>query len=132
MQQAFFVPHVYRVEALVHAELKDCRYREVGCSCSRSHIEWFRVSEPHARSVVEKWSEWVGRKPYEGVVSGRKGAKMKWMLKRSTGDKEIEKLCQPLEQARMPGAGGVAALRRSPRFNAGKRRDRWVKRGGKG
>lgn len=62
------VPHIYRLEALVQAELAAHRLEEVECPCGRrSHIEWFEVSLANARKVVIKWSAWMRRNPYEMV-----------------------------------------------------------------
>ena len=61
------VPHIYRLEALVQAELAAHRLEEVGCPCGKTHIEWFEESLANARKVVIKWSEWMRRNPYEMV-----------------------------------------------------------------
>lgn len=58
------VPNVYRVEALVHAELAASRLEERECSCGTKHIEWFEEALAHARKVVIKWSEWMRTNPY--------------------------------------------------------------------
>lgn len=59
------VPHVYRVEALVHAELAASNLVEIGCSCGRQHREWFEEELAHARKVVIKWSQWMRKHPYQ-------------------------------------------------------------------
>ena len=61
------VPNVYRLEALVHAELAASRLEEVGCPCGKKHIEWFEEAVAHARKVVVKWSEWMRTNPYKEV-----------------------------------------------------------------
>ena len=61
------VPHIYRLEALVQAELAAHRLEEVGCPCGRTHIEWFEESLTKARKVVAKWSAWMRTNPYEMV-----------------------------------------------------------------
>lgn len=61
------VPNIYRLEALVQAELAACRLEEVGCSCGTRHIEWFDEALAHARKVVVKWSEWMRTNPYKEV-----------------------------------------------------------------
>ena len=60
------VPNIYRLEALVQAELAPSRL-EVECSCGKKHNEWFEVDLAHAKRVVEKWSEWMRTYPYEEV-----------------------------------------------------------------
>jgi len=83
------VKHVLRVEELVHAELKACRYRENGCQgCGGNHIEWFRASEEHVRAVIAKWTAWVEQGPYEE----RGGL---WRL-RGECESELEELSWPL------------------------------------
>jgi len=108
------VAHVFRVEALVHAELKDVRYREVNCrGCGKSHIEWFRETIQHARRVFDKWAGWMKTEPY-AYVAGEHGTG--WKLKQDIGQEEIEKLCQPLERLVIAPKGTPAASsRRRPR-----------------
>jgi hypothetical protein len=51
------VPHAYRVEALVHVELREYRFREQKCiGCGKNHKEWFKVRPEVADQVVEKYS----------------------------------------------------------------------------
>ena len=90
MQSGGRVPHVYRVEALVHAELNDYRFQEKCKGCGKNHIEWFRVTVETARRVIEKWSNWMIRKQPYGV--GGAGSP----LKQSIGDSDVLELCQPL------------------------------------
>ena len=59
------VPNIYRLEALVHAELAASRLQVMDCSCKIIHNEWFEEKLTHARMVVVKWSNWMRRKPYE-------------------------------------------------------------------
>ena len=61
------VPNIYRLEALVQAELAATRLEETGCSCGVRHIEWFEEALAHARKVVVKWSEWMRTDPYQEV-----------------------------------------------------------------
>jgi hypothetical protein len=97
------LPHVYRVEALVHAELNDSRVREIACKkCSErktrkegkerivGHQEWFRVSPDHAQKVIKKWSDWMINNPYEE----RNG---EWRLRKAISAHEIDALCTPIE-----------------------------------
>lgn len=63
--KATLVPNARRVEALCHAEL---RYRQaiIYCyGCFKIHQEWFEVSPTEAIAVIEKWSAWMKKKPYQ-------------------------------------------------------------------
>ncbi|KAF9894043.1 hypothetical protein FE257_009015 [Aspergillus nanangensis] len=62
------VPHVHRVERLVHLELGDMRLRDLGqCEdCGKEHREWFEVpAEKMALKRVDdcirRWVEWAER-----------------------------------------------------------------------
>lgn len=86
------LPHVYRIEALVHEELREVRLREQGCKkCGAWHQEWFLVSPEHARAVIQKWTKFMLSKPYDRY--GR--------LKKSITRERIEKLCQPVTDPRL-------------------------------
>ncbi|KAL3440133.1 meiotically up-regulated gene 113-domain-containing protein [Aspergillus insuetus] len=67
------VPHVTRVERLIHAELAEQRRKEVGCPgprCGRTHKEWFEVNELLALLVVRKWVAWMQKVPYMRIPGG--------------------------------------------------------------
>jgi hypothetical protein len=86
------VPHVSRVEALVHLELIHHRRREQKCpGCFKSHVEWFEVSKDIAIGVVRKWSAWMATLPYEKHM---KDGEEQWILK-SKEPKYLDKLCRP-------------------------------------
>ncbi|KAF7156034.1 hypothetical protein CNMCM5623_009176 [Aspergillus felis] len=60
------VPHVHRVERLIHLELGDVRVRDLGrCEeCGKEHREWFEVAaEKQALKRVDecirRWVEWA-------------------------------------------------------------------------
>ncbi|KAI1857006.1 uncharacterized protein JN550_013499 [Neoarthrinium moseri] len=72
------VPNPRRIESLCHAELKHCRIKIYCRVCSKQHIEWFETSPQKAIAVVQKWSHWMRKRPYEERVL-RKGSK--WYLK---------------------------------------------------
>ena len=78
------VPHVARVEKLIHTELKDFRHKQTKCICGVIHIEWFEVSHLDVAVVVEKWSSWMETNPYypNGLL---KGQHQEW----------LEELCKP-------------------------------------
>lgn len=99
------VPHVYRLERLIHAELTSCRRRERGCyGCRGNHDEWFATSVQHVWAVMRKWTTWIRSKPYEQfaeVSYSHKGGhvvKMRWRLKEEHR-KDLVNLCQPLRFA---------------------------------
>lgn len=123
MQQAVAVPHVRRVETLVHAELREVRFMEVRCKgpeCGRTHKEWFRVDVAHAKRVVRKWRDWMRGRPYEEVKEGR--GRGKWVLAGSVGEGDIEKLVEQLVGEKVAAGGKRPALRRSGRLSGGKGR----------
>jgi len=109
----FQVLYPNRIEALIHAELKDCRLREPACpGCGKSHKEWFRVDPNLATKVIQKW---VKLSLYEG---GR--------LKESLTNADIEKMCEVTtlkettnlkslanRRSRRPSAIGTGRSRRS-------------------
>ncbi len=64
--------HVYRVEALVHAELASFCTQEVKCeNCQRCNIEWFEVSSQSVIDVVNRWTSWMMNEPYAKVASSQ-------------------------------------------------------------
>ena len=74
------VPHVFRVEAIVQAELRKYRRKEVKCKgCHKAHIEWFEQSPSAAITSVRKWSAWIRKEPYE--TTGRLKDKFKQDLR---------------------------------------------------
>ncbi|KAH8691550.1 T5orf172 domain-containing protein [Talaromyces proteolyticus] len=88
------VKHVYRVEKLVHTELKNCRRIEEKCpGCGRNHVEWFEVSRDLAVQVVRKWMAWIKEAPYEERSSK---TKTEWVLK-DEQMKKLKELSQPLK-----------------------------------
>lgn len=85
------VKHAHRVERLVHTELKEVRYEEIGCKgCGGRHIEWFQTGPENAASIIKKYSDWTATDPYQFHQSTSS-----WRLDMSRRD-EIEELCKPL------------------------------------
>ena len=83
------VPHVNRVERLMHMELKEIR-KSMKCEgCGRVHSEWFEISEDDAKRVFLKWKDWIIQQPYEMDSAG------KWRLKPSF-KATMADVCQPL------------------------------------
>lgn len=64
---AILVPYARRVEKLIHADLRKCRFVEHGChGCHRSHWEWFMgLNESLLKAKIEKWTDWIMSKPYK-------------------------------------------------------------------
>lgn len=88
------VRHAYRVERLIHAELKEVRLWEPCCrGCSGSHKEWFRETVRHAERVFEKWAAWMEEMPY---VEGEE--KPGWALRKDISKERIQELCKPVER----------------------------------
>lgn len=88
--EEFPIRNVQRIEQLIHAELKACRYREEGCQgCGKNHIEWFKVGEQHLRAVIAKWVDWIqgGQFKEENCI---------WKLKMQQ-KKEMDRMCTPLQ-----------------------------------
>ncbi|KAJ5833516.1 hypothetical protein N7474_001827 [Penicillium riverlandense] len=61
------VPHVHRVERLIHIELADLRVRDLGpcAECGKEHREWFEIEacKDALRRVdecVRRWVSWAG------------------------------------------------------------------------
>ncbi len=63
------VPHVRRLEQIVHAEFKDFRYCEKNCpGCYGKHTEWFQPPRDLLRNkAIKKWMEWMLTEPYEEI-----------------------------------------------------------------
>ena len=84
------MPHVSRIERLIHLELKECRKQRYCSSCNKNHTEWFDVGEALVTEIYNKWKEWIMRKPYAlDVVSG------KWMLRPEMVE-TLEQVCTPV------------------------------------
>ena len=66
-RSAHRIPHVHRLEQIIHAELSDYRVREPHCrGCGKSHNEWFKdLPDEVYRPLIEKWTKWIMEKPYE-------------------------------------------------------------------
>ncbi|KAJ6020132.1 DUF1766-domain-containing protein [Penicillium canescens] len=62
---AALVPNARRVEKLCHAELKHRQVIIYCQGCLKTHEEWFEMSPTKAMAVIEKWSAWMKKGPYE-------------------------------------------------------------------
>lgn len=102
-------PHAYRLEALVHAELKAYRYKEQRClTCYKTHREWFRIPDSHTiPTAIAIWREWMLKEPYD-LVDGR------WLLKAAHAC-DVDTMCQRLlepPKVISPRQAPVRSLRR--------------------
>ena len=119
------VPHISRVEALVHLELNHHRRMEYKCpGCSKLHLEWFEISKDIAISVVRKWSAWMATLPYEKHM---KDGEEQWILK-SEERKRLDELSRPGITFSTPSLRQLSKRRKtffsSPSTLASKRRVR--------
>lgn len=62
------VPHVHRVERLIHIELRDIRVSDLGrCDeCNREHREWFEIAAEknelrRVEECIRRWVQWGER-----------------------------------------------------------------------
>ncbi|KAI1663530.1 T5orf172 multi-domain protein [Pyrenophora tritici-repentis] len=86
------MPHVHRVEQLIHTELKECRLRRRCDGCGKLHQEWFEADEVHVVRVMKKWREWILQEPY--VLDKQSG---EWVIKPEMLA-SLEQICEPLPQ----------------------------------
>lgn len=100
-----YVPNVRRLEALVHAELKDYRKKQLRCrGCRKGHNEWFDVDIALVRKVVDKWTNWLLVKHrYEDCVGGKLLA---------LDDEGLEELCTPAQLEPSPSLSVAGSGRR--------------------
>lgn len=95
LDTAIEMPHLKRVEDLIHLELHCRRFQEFNCAgCSRTHAEWFEVPEAHALHIIRKWANWMRSSPYD-ARTGR-------LVDQS--NETVEQLCQwtPVPKALPP------------------------------
>lgn len=83
------MPHVGRVERLIHTELKECREKRRCEGCGKLHQEWFGEDEVHAVKVVRKWQEWMMQQPYVRDTMGQ------WELRPEMLE-SLKQVCEPL------------------------------------
>ncbi|KAJ0421667.1 T5orf172 domain-containing protein [Aspergillus carlsbadensis] len=87
------VQHIYRVERLIHTELKEHRLKEECLVCNKTHTEWFRVSNEAAVSAVRKWMGWMRKHPY--ACKTMEDGKTEWRLDIEERVTTIADLCTP-------------------------------------
>jgi hypothetical protein len=108
------IPHVSRVERLIHTELKDQREEMACASCGVKHREWFGVSDALALKVFQKWQDWITQEPY--TFDARTG---EWVLRPDMME-TLSQVCEPVspELTKQPPLRKRAAnngKRKSPR-----------------
>jgi hypothetical protein len=87
------VQHIYRVERLIHTELKEHRLKEECLACNKTHTEWFRVSNEAAVNAVRKWMGWMRKHPY--ACKTMEDGKIEWRLDTEERVGTIADLCTP-------------------------------------
>ena len=104
------VPHVFRVEAIVQAELRKCRRKEKKCKgCHEDHKEWFEQSFSAAITSVRNWSAWMRKEPYAINVAQVWESKHNGYITKSTGvlkddfKKDLRALCKMMPDAPVHG-----------------------------
>ncbi|KAJ8111738.1 hypothetical protein OPT61_g5739 [Boeremia exigua] len=90
-QQGVFqeIPHVPRIERLMHAELINYRRTSECDGCGRNHKEWFDIDEAKARKVYQKWHNWIVQKPYARDQNGN------WTI-RAEMRASVAEVCTPV------------------------------------
>jgi hypothetical protein len=102
------MPHVHRVEQLIHTGLKENKLRRKCDVCGTMHNEWFKVTEAHVIKVLKKWRQWILQEPYEqDEESGE------WTLRRDMLD-SLKHMCEP-----MPHDMATQKPRPKPRRSSG-------------
>jgi hypothetical protein len=99
------IPHVSRIERLIHIELKQCRKQRWCESCGKNHIEWFVVGEALVTQIFRKWHDWIMQKPY-----ALNAITKKWELRPEMID-TLNQVCGPVagveKQQPLRRAGGA-------------------------
>ncbi|KAF2795456.1 DUF1766-domain-containing protein [Melanomma pulvis-pyrius CBS 109.77] len=105
------IPHVSRVERLIHIELKEHREQRACKACGETHKEWFDIrEEAHVVKIFQKWQKWITQKPY--ALDRESG---KWKLRPEMLD-TLPEVCEPVpleltQQTPRPRSGGVKPKR---------------------
>ncbi|KAJ4375379.1 hypothetical protein N0V83_002465 [Neocucurbitaria cava] len=109
------IPHVSRIERLIHLELKEYRRQRRCEGCGKNHVEWFHVGETHAVKVFQKWREWIIQKPY--ALDPHTG---EWTI-RADMMHTLTQVCEPVPVEQMQPTPGRRdkrkPVRRSAPFN---------------
>jgi hypothetical protein len=107
------IPHVNRIERLIHIELKEFRKQRHCQSCNKNHQEWFDVGEDLVTKVFRKWHDWIMQKPYAPDAITRE-----WVLRPEVME-TLAQVCEPvalvkkqLQSHRTTGAKGQRRTKR--------------------
>jgi hypothetical protein len=107
------IPHVSRIEKLIHIELKQCRKQRWCESCGKNHVEWFVVGETLVTQIFRKWHDWIMQKPY-----ALNAITKEWELKPEMMD-TLDQVCEPVagveKQQPLRRAGGAKRGRKAKR-----------------
>ena len=105
------IPHVYRVEKIVQAELRNCRKKEISCiGCRKCHNEWFECSKETAILAIQKWSAWMRKNPYEELADDV------WRLKEKQRQ-SVKSLCQSPPPANQQRSASTSHLKQREERN---------------
>lgn len=83
------IPHVQRIEKLMHLELGNYHKKRICAGCGRTHIEWFDISAEKAKQVYQKWQDWIMQKPYAQDDSGN------WVIRPEMLE-SLSEVCTPV------------------------------------
>ncbi|KAF1939305.1 hypothetical protein EJ02DRAFT_457067 [Clathrospora elynae] len=86
------IPHVSRIERLMHIELKEWRMQRMCEGCGAMHQEWFDVKTIHAVSVFRKWQDWIEQRPY--ALDPQSG---EWTIRPGVID-TLAQVCEPVPE----------------------------------
>lgn len=82
------IPHVSRIEKLMHIELGNFRRKRKCNGCGRLHKEWFEIGAVQVLKVFQKWRTWILKSPYS--LDGN----LEWKVKPEMLETMFE-VCQP-------------------------------------
>jgi hypothetical protein len=102
------MPHVFRVEQLIHTELKECRLRRRCDGCGKTHKEWFEANEAHAVKVLRKWRDWMLQEPYVYDETLHQ-----WTIKAEMLD-TLKIMCEPIPNDVSTRKSGKQSVARRP------------------
>lgn len=83
------IPHVQRIEKLMHIELGNYRKKRICDGCNRKHIEWFDISAEKAKKVYQKLQDWIIQKPYAEDGGGN------WVIRPEMLE-SLSQVCKPV------------------------------------
>jgi hypothetical protein len=107
------IPHVNRIERLMHIELKQCRKQRWCKGCGKNHVEWFVVGETLVTQIFRKWHDWIMQKPYALNATTKQ-----WELRPGMID-TLDQVCEPVagveKQQPLRRAGGAKQGKKAKR-----------------